>query len=310
MTEELNIGVRFALYVNLMLLFGLPLYALYALKGAERLQANILPRGLTCWLSASGIALSLFSITAMTASMAGVDLFEVDSASVSVMIFETPMGNAWSVRMMALLITFAAAFRINATKGLPKLMFVAFGSAVSLSSLAWTGHGAASEGVTGTAQLIADIIHLIAAGAWLGALAALTIILFNGSEASSQAYLKMTHRLLKGFSVAGSIIVALVFGSGLINSWMLVGPQNVLTLYTTAYGQLLIAKLFLFGIMLSLAASNRFALTPAFERALQAGVTSLALTKLRRSLAFELILATIILGLVAYLGTLQPPVAT
>ena len=309
MTEELNIGVRFALYANLMLLFGLPLYALYALKGAERLQTNILSlRVLTCWLSASGIALSLLSITAMTASMAGVQLFEVDSALVSMMIFETPMGNAWSVRVMALLITFSAAFRMN--KDLPKLMLVAFGSAVSLSSLAWTGHGAASEGVTGTAQLIADIIHLIAAGAWLGALAALTIILFNGSEASSQDYLKMTHRLLKGFSVAGSIIVALVFGSGLINSWMLVGPQNVLTLYTTAYGQLLIAKLFLFGIMLSLAAANRFALTPAFERALQAGVTSLALTKLRRSLAFELILATIILGLVAWLGTLQPPVAT
>ena len=309
MTEELNIGVRFALYANLMLLFGLPLYALYALKGAERLQTNILSlRVLTCWLSASGIALSLLSITAMTASMAGVQLFEVDSALVSMMIFETPMGNAWSVRVMALLITFSAAFRMN--KDLPKLMLVAFGSAVSLSSLAWTGHGAASEGVTGTAQLIADIIHLIAAGAWLGALAALTIILFNGSEASSQDYLKMTLRLLKGFSVAGSIIVALVFGSGLINSWMLVGPQNVLTLYTTAYGQLLIAKLFLFGIMLSLAAANRFALTPAFERALQAGVTSLALTKLRRSLAFELILATIILGLVAWLGTLQPPVAT
>ena len=91
---------------------------------------------------------------------------------------------------------------------------------------------------------------------------------------------------------------------------MLVGPQNVLTLYTNAYGQLLIAKLFLFGIMLAIAAANRFALTPAFERALQTGVRSLALTKLRQSLAFEFILAFVILGLVAWLGTLQPPVAT
>lgn len=308
MIEQLNIGIRFALYANLMLLAGLPLFALYALRGAERFQANILPlRALVGWLSASGIALSLLSITAMTASMAGVELFEVDAASVSMMIFETPMGNAWSVRMIALLIMFAAAFRMNATKDLSKLMLLAFGSGVALSSLAWTGHGAASEGATGTVQLIADIFHLVAAGAWLGALAALTVILFNGSAASSEAYLKMSHRLLKGFSVAGSIIVALVFGSGLINSWMLVGPQNVFTLHTTAYGQLLIAKLFLFGIMLALAAANRFALTPAFGRALQAGVTSLALTKLRQSLAFELMLAITILGLVAWLGTLQPP---
>jgi copper resistance protein D len=38
MTDQLNIGIRFALYANLMLLFGLPLFERYALKGPERLQ--------------------------------------------------------------------------------------------------------------------------------------------------------------------------------------------------------------------------------------------------------------------------------
>jgi putative copper resistance protein D len=308
--EQLNIGIRFALYANLMLLFGLSLFALYALRGAERIQANILPlRALAGWLSASGIALSLLSITAMTASMAGVQLLEVDIASISMMIFETPMGNAWLVRVIALFATFAVALQMVAGKSLPKLTFVALGSGVALASVAWTGHGAANEGSAGTAQLIADIIHLLGAGAWLGALAALTPMLFRGAQASSEDYLRLNHRLLKGFSVAGSIIVALVLGSGLVNSWMLVGPQNMLSLHTTRYGQLLIAKLLLFAIMLALAAANRFTLTPALERALQGGGTYRARRRLQTSLIIELSLAAAIIGLVAWLGTLEPPVS-
>lgn len=308
MTDQLNIGIRFALYANLMLLFGLPLFAIYALKGAERLDSHILPlRTLTCWLSASGFALSMLSIAAMSASMMGVPLFEVDFASINMMIFETPMGIAWQMRAIALLAALAVAYRMNPGNGLPKLRFVALASAIALSSVAWTGHGAASEGVTGTAQLIADIAHLLGAGAWLGALAALTIILFRGAETMNEAYLQMAHRLLKDFSVAGTIIVAVVLGSGLVNSWALVGPQNVLTIHNTLYGQLLIAKLMLFGVMLFLAAVNRFKLTPRFERALQPGATSSAAGELRQSLVLELGIALLILGLVAWLGTLEPP---
>ena len=306
--DQLNIGIRFALYANLMLLFGLPLFAIYALKRAERLDNHILPlRTLTCWLSASGFTLSMLSIAAMTASMMGVPLFEVDIASIGIMIFETPMGIAWLVRVTALLVTLAAAFRINATDGLPILLFVTFASAIALSSVAWTGHGAASEGATGTAQLIADIAHLLGAGAWLGALAALTIILFRGAETMNEGYLNMAHRLLKDFSVAGTIIVAVVLGSGLVNSWMLVGPQNILTIHTTLYGQLLIAKLLLFGMMLFLAAVNRFELTPRLNRALQLGGIPSAAGELRKSLVLELGIALVILGLVAWLGTLEPP---
>ena len=308
MTDQLNIGIRFGLYADLMLLFGLPLFGLYAFKGAERLHDAVLAfRNITVWLSLMGIALSLLSIVAMTASMAGVGLFEVDTASVSMMIFETPMGNAWGVRVFALLSTFVVALGVSEARGQPKLGFVALGSGVALASLSWTGHGAASEGSAGTAQLVADIIHLLGAGAWLGALAALTIMLFRSAGMLTEGYLRLTHRLLEGFSVAGTVIVTLVLGSGLVNSWMLVGPQNVLTLHTTLYGQILIAKLLLFAVMLALAAANRFRLTPEFNRALRNDGTSGAIAKLRKSLALELSIALIILGLVAWLGTLEPP---
>src|SRR3546814_14315017 len=45
-----------------------------------------------------------------------------------------------------------------------------------LSSLAWSGHGAATEGGAGMVHLGADILPLLAAGAWVGALPALLIM--------------------------------------------------------------------------------------------------------------------------------------
>ena len=310
MTEQLNIVIRFVLYTNLMLLFGLPLFGLYALKGAERLHDATLPfRAMVFWLSVSGIFLSLLSIIAMTASMAGVFIFQVDQSSVSMMVFETPMGNAWVVRMLALFSTFAVAMFLGSSGTSRWLAFITIGSTVALASIAWTGHGAAAEGAAGTAQLIADVIHLLCAGVWLGALAALSAMLFRCSASSTDGQLKLTHRSLDRFSNVGSIIVLLIIGSGLYNGLALVGPRNILALPTTPYGQVLIAKLILFGAMLALAAIDRWGLAPALGDAIRNDGSIAVIAKLRASLAFELGIALIILGLVAWLGTLEPPMS-
>ncbi len=310
MIDGLTIGIRFALYVNLMLLFGLPLFGLYALKGAERLHSNVLPlRALTIWLALLAMGLSLLSIISMTASMAGVSLFEIDRASVNMMISETPMGQAWQGRMAALLGTLYLAVALGACKKPTWLVLVSLGAASALASLAWTGHGAASEGIAGTRHLIADIVHLLASGAWVGALASLGTMIFRPSSNVNVDHLRLTHRALEGFSRVGTLIVALIVASGLVNSYMLVGPAHVLSLPSTLYGRLLMAKLALFGVMLGLAAANRFRLTPAFDQAIKENGTMSAITLLRRSLIFEASAALLILGLVAWLGTLEPPMS-
>ena len=293
-----------------MLLFGLPLFGFYALRGAERLHSNVLPlRALVIWLAAAGVVLSVLSIFAMTASMAGVALLEVDRASVSMMISETPMGKAWVVRMAALFVSLSIAIVMGRLKTPTWLVLVSLGSAAALASLAWTGHGAASEGVAGTRHLIADIVHLLAAGAWIGALAALGMLLFRPAHSMSKDHILLTHRALEGFSLIGTAIVALIVVSGLLNSWVLVGPEHLLSMSSTLYGQLLIAKLALFGVMLVLAAANRFRLTPAFDPTIEGGGTLPAISRLRRSLISETSAALVILGLVAWLGTLEPPMS-
>ena len=60
--------------------------------------------------------------------------------------------------------------------------------------------------------------------------------------------------------------------------------------------------------MLVFAALNRFQLSPLLETSLQTGHYQSAINALRRSMVLELSVAVIVLGLVAWLGTLSPEV--
>lgn len=112
-----------------------------------------------------------------------------------------------------------------------------------------------------------------------------------------------------GFGTVGAIAVAALVVTGLVNAWLLVGPDRVAALGTTPYGQLLLAKLAMFAVMLGLAALNRFRLTPRFEASIAAADHRSAIGALRQSLAVETICIVVILALVAWLGTLEPPIS-
>ena len=281
------IGIRFALYANLMLLFGMPLFALYAPGGRQSVGAR---RQVSLALALTGILVSLVSIAMMTASMAGVLLTQVDPSAVQMMITETPMGQAWAIRLAALVALVLIPRRSLAVASLL--------GGIALASLAWSGHGAAGEGNAGWIQLIADVAHLLAAAAWIGALIGLVAMVFGNVDTPT------VYAALDQFSRTGGVIVAVVVVSGLINSAYLVGVHHVVDLPSTAYGRLLIVKLVLFTGMIGLAALNRFRLTPAFGRAVG---EPLSFAALRLSLVFEAGAATAIVALVARLGTLEPP---
>jgi putative copper resistance protein D len=70
-----------------------------------------------------------------------------------------------------------------------------------------------------------------------------------------------------------------------------------------------LAKIAAFLAMLAIAAINRYRLTPGLANAIALGDFRAAISALRRSLAFEAGAALVILGIVAWLGTLEPPIA-
>ncbi|MBA3666633.1 MAG: copper homeostasis membrane protein CopD [Sphingomonas sp.] len=293
------VTLRLGLYIDLTLLFGIGAYNLYG-----RWPARPSSRRILVGLAFAGVPLTVAAFLQMTANMLGTSLAEIDAATASMVLFETNPGTAALGRLAALAVAAVAAMRFRSTAG--RGIF-ALSAAVALSSLAWSGHGAMSEGRVGWLHLVADIAHLLSAAAWVGALAMLLLAVFRSND--SRTAVEEAHAALDRFALAGTVIVALVLISGLVNSWILVGPDNVAALPDSLYGQLLIAKLVLFVAMLALASANRYFLTPRLGTALAAGDIRSAVTAVRVSVGAEISAAVIILALVAWFGTLIPPAA-
>lgn len=299
---SLNIGVRFALYATLLPLFGFALFGLYA-PAAGKLSQNRLQHWRLALGATAALVFSASSIVVMTAAMMGVGVGEIGVYDVGAMLTGMSAGTAWIVRIVALAVVIGAAVMGRRT-AMPAA--AAAGSGVALASLAWTGHGGMDEGARGVVHATADVVHLLAAGAWLGGLLALAVLLW---PSAAYADYDLTYRSLARFAGVGTIAVALLVLTGLVNSWLLIGIDRLPMLWTSLYGRLLLIKLALFVVMLGLAASNRFRLTPALRAGLKDGGTTAAIGGLRRSLAVEATAAMGILGLVAWLGTLSPPVS-
>jgi putative copper resistance protein D len=213
----------------------------------------------------------------------------------------TDFGAAWTVRLAALLVCLLLALFARRR---PSFQFGALAATagVALSTLAWAGHGAMDDGGRRYLHLASDIAHLLAAGAWVGALVAFVML----SRSSSPATATLLSRTSNGFAQIGTIVVVTLTVTGVLNYWMIIGPTLPDELSLTSYGGLLVAKLVLFAAMLALAAANRFRLAPQLEQAVKTGDHAVAVRTLRRSLMFETSAAMLILALVASLGILSP----
>jgi copper resistance protein D len=130
---------------------------------------------------------------------------------------------------------------------------------------AWTGHAGATPGVGGEFPLAADALHLLAAGAWLGGLPPLAMLLAAASRPKEPRWAAVTAIAVQRFSLLGMISVATLLASGIANSCYQVGTLN--NLFATTYGQLVLIKIALFAAMITLASVNRFYLTPRLAAA-------------------------------------------
>lgn len=283
MSELVAVLLRFALYLDLMLVFGLGLFGLYA----DSRLLNLKP--LLRRLVGLGVLLSLASLLSMTQAMSGAEDWPTLWMHLQMMLWQTELGWTWWLRIAALVLV------VLSTR-----LATLFGG-VALVTLAWAGHGVMHEGSLGGWHLLSDSAHLLAAAGWVGALAAFGLMLASASE---QAVPVLAHALT-GFERVGVVFVAVLMGAGVANYLFVVGP-NLDGITGGVYAILLCLKLGAFGLMLGLAALNRSHLTPLLQRSLAAGDHRAARQALRRSITLEFGAAVLILGLVAWLGTLAP----
>lgn len=286
MADLLNIILRFALYVDLLLLFGLGLFGLYSFNALLRFRPLL--RG----MAVTGALLSVAGLVLMTRAMSGETQLAALWPHLQLMLLETDVGLAWALRMTALAIVVIR----------PSLWPASLAGAIALASLAWSGHGAMDEGWLRFWHFLSDILHLLAAGAWLGALLALVLM---ASGRIGDTRLRLLADAVKRFEWVGALIVLTVSVTGVMNYLFIVGPRLDGVLFGT-YGLLLAIKVLAFAVMLVLAALNRFHLGPSLQQSLRDGQHLIAANALRRSVVMELALALLIVALVAWLGTLSP----
>ncbi|MDI1365062.1 MAG: copper homeostasis membrane protein CopD [bacterium] len=304
MIELAVVLARLVQYIGAAVLFGSPLFCLYGLASGG--VTMIWPRRLVL---AGGVVVVIGSglaLLAQTAMMAGSAADAFDRETLTMVATGTQVGLSVIVRLIAGLAAVVVALSARASRGLWSAASAL--GAMALGSFAWSGHGADGAGLSGAFKLIVDIVHLLAAGVWLGALAALAALIL-GSKTTSDTSLRELHKVLEGFSGVGSLVVAALVLTGLVHVWFLVGPSRIVLAVSTAWGVALLAKLVVFGVMLSLAARNRFVLTPRLKRALGGDSAPSALAALKRSVALESAAGLAVLVLVGWLGTLAPPAA-
>lgn len=293
MSDWVAIGLRFAAYTDLMLLAGL------AMGGGLGRHAPAIGGRMMGWLAMLGVVITIAQFAATALAMTGYDLVALDREMLAFMAFETPMGLSHLVRAAALgLLT---ALQIAGRGSRPATALLAL---VALGSLAWTGHAGASEAALGWAHRSSDIVHLVTGALWIAALAMFARLLlldFATPDAATTALAALAR-----FSGIGGIIVAAIVVSGAINLLAIVGIEGLSTTFGTSYGQLLVLKLILFGVMLGLAGFNRWRLVPTLEKALGGDRQAIAQHRLRLAILVETVAAVLILAVVAVLGTLSP----
>ncbi|CAM3625064.1 Copper resistance protein D [Bordetella sputigena] len=305
MDGSLHVLVRWALYLDLALTAGLPLAGLLAFRRhAARVALVLGLRRLLIVLAVLGLLLSLCHLAMLAQAMSGAAaMTDLDGEVFATVLGHTDAGTAWWIRIAALCAIALLALRARSRAGLPIRSLSTLG-AVSLATVAWTGHAAMDEGARAYLHMAADIIHLIAAAAWIGALAVFALLL-RPRQAASLPRLRLLHLGLSRFAWQGTAIVLALTGTGVVNYCLAASPR-LSGLMTTQYGLLLLAKLALVAAMIGLAAGNRYRLVPALGQAIEARRATAATSALRWSVLLEAGAATAILAIVAWLGMLDP----
>lgn len=283
MADGILVAARLLAFVLMMLVAGVPIYRLTE----GRQIAGQMERKALALLAVGAVALSGLWALASVAAMAASSITALDRATVQAVLAATPLGAVLLIRAGAL-----AAMLLTAL-AFPRNTALAALGTVALATSAWTGHAGSGEGTAGAAHQLADVIHLVAAATWLGALACFLEQSFRRGNDLDRV------RALSRFARTGTAIVALLAVTGVANAWFVTAASGWSP--RSGWSLLIAVKVALFFAMLGLAASNRWCLVPALEAA-QPG----ARQRLARSLLLETGCALGIVALVAFAGVLDP----
>lgn len=294
-----------------MLLFGALAFRFYFHRGFA--GAPNLLTGFDHWLQR--VLLAAAAVT-LVFSFAWLDLEAVmmgdgwsdalSARTLSAVLFQTVFGGAWiwHIAFGAAALAIVLSVRRGFQRRGRNVLLLCLAAAI-VASTAWAGHAVMHSGSAGLTQLSAQVIHLLAASAWLGSLPTLAYILYKAQRGQHNGWAAAARYILPRYSRVGYVAVSLILATGCVNSWFLVGSIHALV--DTTYGHVLIAKVCLVALMVGVALVNRIGYMPRVMRLGEsASAPHMPFKRLWKAVAVEQLLALAILAMVGVLGTLPP----
>jgi putative copper export protein/mono/diheme cytochrome c family protein len=232
-------------------------------------------------------ALGLWLIR-QAAAMADAGAVSTALAAVPSVLWKTSFGHVVMLQFGALAVLAVIAFWPRAPWPWAAL------AAASVALCLHAGHSHAFSMRQGPSLLLAcDVLHLLGAGAWLGGLVPLLVIVWTSPP-------KIAASAARWFSPVGQASIAALLVSAVVQGWVLVGGAP--GLLGTAYGWMVLVKLALFGVLLGFAWFNRYRFAPALLRSEPVG----AARRLTRSILLQTLVALSIIAAAIVLSGLPP----
>jgi copper transport protein len=335
---KLAFGVVRALdYASIALMLGgLAFLALAWLPGLARL-ADRQPQ----WIAASrafasrlalllyaavliGLLASVLGVLLQGASASGMSLWASLKGTVVRDTLESRFGIVWALRALDWLaigglLLGARASRgglaegdadgaVALTRSPPRALLaaLALGSCYLALTPALAGH-ASIESPVGV-FFPSDVIHVLAASVWVGAIACLLLALPRATrELDGPDRSRLLLATLARFSPAALASVIAIAITGVVQAY--IDVRTLHGLLHSTYGALIIVKTILLALLIALGAINRERLIPALRRVVGAGATPGAAGLLaRRTMRGELALMLAVFGVTTALVSYAPPI--
>jgi copper transport protein len=280
----LDAASRAAGYLGALLAFGLGLIAAAVLLPAlgrwpiQAIAWSVAFLALAATAAAGGIVVGASGLAGKPS--AGLIEFATATRTGQLLLAQGGVGLVGAVMTVVLIRRAGAsrAFAASSAAGASCLVLIALRS-----------HAAASEAI---GPLLADVVHLAAAGTWLaGVLGLVTLAAGRLGDAAPGEALR---RAVPRFSALALVSIGLLVATGIYAAWLQIGDPAALG---TDYGLVLLAKLGVVAAALALGATNYF----------DAGRDLPIAGGLRRRVGAELALAVVVVILTANLTTGSPP---
>lgn len=245
-------------------------------------------RRLLWWSLLAAFVAALLWLLLESGAIADAETAEQAVAAVPSVLLDTRFGQVLSVQVLAVL---GAGLATVTYRQAGNLIATALACAATVLEAGHSHAFAMSHGFS--ALLLSQALHLVAAGAWLGGLLPLLIVV-------REAPVSVAAATARRFSSLGAASVTVIAATAMYQGWVLGG--GVSRLVGTAYGWVLLIKATLFIALIALAGLNRFRFTPA----LSTPRAQVATPTLMRNIAVESVIGLFVVLAASLLSGLEP----